>query len=113
MPTIRKIILNSAAAGTEVPLGAFNRFGGRGGAIQFRATCTAATPNLVSASLQIGSDIITDRAIIPGEKAVGSGPDSETQVLGSGVGAPGDPILITLFGDGAVDCVVQAEVTNL
>jgi len=113
MPTIRPTVINALAAGTVVPLGAFNRAGGRGGAIAFKATVPLATPALVFVSLQIGSDIIVDRAVVPVETALGLGPDLNSPVIGQGVGAPGDPYLITLFGDGAVDTTLQIEITNV
>lgn len=110
MPSIRVMLAATAATGTNVPLGAFNRFGGRGGAVQVRGTNV--TLEGATFSLQIGSDIVVDRGLLPAEAAAGVGPTQET-VHFQGVGAPGDPILVTAFGTGAETPTFQVDITNL
>lgn len=111
MPSVRSMVTNAAVAGTVFPLGAFNRFGGNGGAVQVRGTNI--TAEAATLSLQIGSDIIVNRALLPVEAVAGQGPTKDTVAFG-GVGGPGDPILVTVFGPGGTeDPTVQVDITNL
>ena len=110
MPVVRKANANVPVAGVEVDLGVFNRFGGRGGAISVRGTSNAVNTFM---TVQVGSDIVADRFEMPIEAVTGQGPNNETPAI-QAVGAPGDPIMVKLFGTAATeDTIVQVDITNL
>ncbi len=116
MPVVRKSTATLVAGTPQViDLGVFDRFGGRGGSVSVVGTCTAAGTGVVTMDVQVGSDMVAQDVLLGVENiaaGAGVGPDAQTQPVISAVGAPGDPIQITLKGS-AGTATVQANITNL
>lgn len=92
MPVVTRAITVPANGTVAVDLSPFDRFGLGGGAVQLRAaTAAAATLGDILANLTIGSDQVARDAVVPNTTVV----NNETPSI-SGVGAPADPITVTL-----------------
>lgn len=115
MSLVRRSISVAANTTIDVNLSPFDRFAGRGGQVSVQVTGLAAQAAAgdMLYSLLVGSDIVASRATVPGEPVVGSGPTNETPAV-TGIGAPADPITVSLINDNAAArvFVVAVNIVN-
>ena len=101
MAIIRSNTVVPLTGQVDVNLAPFDRFGGRGGRVSVKATGVQAEANgELTITVLVGSDILVNEGVIPGERAVNLGPDAETPAT-KGFGAPADPITVRLFNANA------------
>lgn len=114
MATVRRAVIIPAAGQIDVNLSPFDRFAGRGGRLSVAATGVQVEANgELTMTVLVGSDILSNAGVIPGEANLNEGPNSETPRI-TGRGAPADPITITLFNTNvaARTVIVDAEIEN-
>ncbi len=110
MAKIRSRTLVPLTGQVDVNLAPFDRFGGRGGRVKVQATGVLAEANGdLTMTVLVGSDILSNEAVIGAERIVNFGPDNETPAI-MGFGAPADPITVRLFNANAADRTVTTDV---
>ena len=110
MSTIRSNTVVPLTGQADVNLAPFDRFGGRGGRVSVKATGVSAEANGdLTMTVLVGSDILTNEAVIGSEAIVNLGPNNETPAI-KGFGAPADPITVRLFNANAAARTVTTEV---
>jgi len=108
MAVIRRRVVVPAAGQIDVNLAPFDRFAGRGGQVFTKATALLGQEDDITLDLFIGSDQAALGYAVPAERNVGSGPDAETPGVG-GVGAPADPITVTLHNANVAARTIDSE----
>jgi len=110
MSTLRIRTTIPLAGQTTLDLSPFDRFGGRGGRVTVKTTGVAAeAQGDLTMTVLVGSDILINAGQITGESVLNRGPDSETPGV-TGIGAPADPITVTVFNANAAARVVITDV---
>ena len=109
MATVRRRVVVPLSGQIDVNLAPFDRFAGRGGRVFAKATALLGQEDDLTMDLFIGSDQVALGFTIPAERTVGLGPDRETPGVG-GIGAPADPITVTLHNANVAARTVDVEV---
>jgi len=102
------------AGQVTLDLAPFDRFGGRGGRVSVRTTGVAAEADGdLTQTVLVGSDVLINAGQIVAEPSLNSGPTNETPAV-VGVGAPADPITVTVFNANAAtrDVITEVDVQN-
>lgn len=110
MAVVRRRTVVPANGSVDVNLSPFDRFAGRGGRVFVRATALATQEDDITMDVLVGSDILASGFAVPAERVAGLGPDNETPGVG-GVGAPADPITVTLINANVAARTVDSETT--
>ncbi len=110
MAVIRRRTVIAANSSVDVNLSPFDRFAGRGGRVKVKATALLGQEDDITMDVLVGSDVLASGFAVPAERTVGLGPDAETPDV-SGVGAPADPITVTLINANVAARTVDSETT--
>jgi len=114
MSTVRLRTTIPLAGQVTLDLSPFDRFGGRGGRVSVKTTGVAAQANgELTQTVLVGSDVLINAGQIVAEPSLNSGPTGETPAV-VGIGAPADPITVTLFNANAAtrDVISEIEMQN-